>query len=211
MTKNVANNNQITVIGLLNGKFKFSHETYGEKFYLSYIQVKRFSNTEDVLPVVISEKLIDVNSDLTEKIVKITGQIRSFNLHEGEKHSLILSIFVRDFGILEEVVESNQNNEVLLDGYICKAPIYRVTPSGREIADVILAVNRPFGKTDYIPCICWGRNAKFISQANVGDHFIFCGRFQSRAYNKYLAENEVEKRIAYEVSVKDPVPVVDEN
>ena len=129
------------------------------------------------------------------------GQFRSYNRHEGAKNRLVLSVFVREIHFLEEFTDYTKTNQIFLEGYICKEPIYRKTPLGREIADMLLAVNRPYGKSDYIPCIAWGRNARYASGFGVGSHVCVWGRVQSREYTKKLSETECEKRVAYEVSV----------
>lgn len=130
-----------------------------------------------------------------------SGQFRSYNRHEEQKNRLVLSLFVREVSFIEEELDGAKTNQIFLDGYICKLPVYRKTPLGREIADLLLAVNRPYGKSDYIPCICWGRNARFASSFEVGEHVQVIGRIQSREYIKRLSETETEKRTAYEVSV----------
>ena len=131
----------------------------------------------------------------------VSGQFRSDNRHDEQKNRLVLSVFVREVSFIEEELDGAKTNNIFLDGYICKLPVYRKTPLGREIADLLLAVNRPYGKSDYIPCICWGRNARFASTFEVGEHVQIMGRIQSREYIKKLTETETEKRIAYEVSV----------
>ena len=131
----------------------------------------------------------------------VTGQFRSYNRHEERRNRLVLSVFAREITFIDEMEESSKTNQIFLDGYICKEPIYRKTPLGREIADLLLAVNRPYGKSDYIPCICWGRNARYASAFEVGGHVLIWGRIQSREYMKRIGENETEKRTAYEVSV----------
>ena len=151
--------------------------------------------------MMISERLIDVNAEYIGQIIYVTGQFRSFNRHEEKKNRLVLSVFVRELEFLEELQEDMKSNQIFLDGYICKEPIYRKTPLGREIADLLIAVNRSYGKSDYIPCICWGRNARFASGFEVGGHVQVWGRIQSREYVKKISELETEKRVAYEVSV----------
>ena len=131
----------------------------------------------------------------------VSGQFRSYNRHDEQKNRLVLSVFVREVSFIEEELDGAKTNNIFLDGYMCKLPVYRKTPLGREIADLLLAVNRPYGKSDYIPCICWGRNARFASTFEVGEHVQIMGRIQSREYIKKLTETETEKRIAYEVSV----------
>ena len=165
------------------------------------VLVKRLSNSDDRIPLMISERLIDVRQDYTGEYIMVTGQFRSYNQHEEKKNRLVLSVFVREVAFVDEELDGAKTNTILLDGYICKRPIYRKTPLGREIADLLLAVNRPYGKSDYIPCICWGRNARFASGFEVGEHVQVLGRIQSREYIKKLTEVETEKRIAYEVSV----------
>jgi hypothetical protein len=150
----------------------------------------------------ISERLIDVTKDYKGQIIEVIGQFRSYNRHEGLKNRLVLSIFVRELQFVDQLPEEqNKSNQIFLDGYICKAPIYRKTPLGREIADVLVAVNRPYGKSDYIPCIAWGRNARYAASLEVGAHLMIWGRVQSREYTKKISETEVEKRVAYEVSI----------
>ena len=194
-------NNNVELVGEIVSDFRFSHEVYGERFYLVDVAVKRTSETIDYLPLLISEYLIDVNTNHIDEIIHVTGQFRSYNRHEELKNRLVLSVFVREIEFIEEETEEMKSNQILLDGYICKDPIYRKTPLGREIADLLVAVNRSYGKSDYIPCICWGRNARFAARFEVGVHVQIWGRIQSREYVKRLNEDEVEKRTAYEVSV----------
>ena len=149
----------------------------------------------------VSERLIDVSRDYEGEYLMICGQFRSYNRHEEQKNRLVLSVFAREVTFIEEEPDGARTNNILLDGYICKLPVYRKTPLGREIADLLLAVTRPYGKSDYIPCICWGRNARFASAFEVGEHVQILGRIQSREYVKKLSETETQKRIAYEVSV----------
>ena len=201
MTDKVIENNQVTVMGEVISDFAFSHEIFGEGFYMVDISVKRLSDSYDIIPVMVSERLLDVNADYKGMYICINGQFRSYNRHEEHKNRLVLSVFAREVDFIDEMEESSKTNQIYLDGYICKEPIYRKTPLGREIADVLLAVNRPYGKSDYIPCICWGRNARYASQFKVGERCAVWGRIQSREYQKKLSENEFEKRIAYEVSV----------
>ena len=165
------------------------------------VSVRRLSNSVDTIPVMISERLIDVECDYRGEFLMVSGQFRSYNRHDEQKNRLVLSVFAREVSFIEEELDGAKTNNILLDGYICKLPIYRKTPLGREIADLLLAVNRPYGKSDYIPCICWGRNARFASAFEVGEHVQVLGRIQSREYVKKLSETETEKRTAYEVSV----------
>lgn len=208
MLDKVFTNNQVTIAGEVVSEFVFSHEVYGEHFFLIDIAVCRLSNSFDIIPVMVSERLIDVKADYRGCILQASGQFRSYNRHEERKNKLVLSVFVRDWEFIDEVERSEMTNHIELDGYICKEPVYRKTPLGREIADILLAVNRPYGKSDYIPCISWGRNARYANEFEVGSRCRVIGRIQSREYMKKLSEEQVEKRVAYEVSVsKLEVPV----
>ena len=201
MSDKIIENNQVTIMGKVATEFSFSHEVFGEGFYMVEVEVKRLSNSEDRIPLMISERLIDVTQDYTGEYIMVHGQFRSYNRHEEQKNRLVLSVFVREISFMEEEPDGTKTNSIWLDGYICKEPIYRKTPLGREIADLLLAVNRPYGKSDYIPCICWGRNARYASNFDVGEHVRIFGRIQSREYVKKLSETQTETRIAYEVSV----------
>lgn len=201
MADKVIENNQVIIIGEIVGDFVYSHEVFGEGFYMVDISVNRLSESADIIPLMISERLIDVKGENKGRVIQATGQFRSYNRHEEKKNRLVLSVFVREIEFFEEVTDSMKTNQIFLDGYICKAPVYRKTPLGREIADLLLAVNRPYGKSDYIPCICWGRNARYASAFEVGGHTQVWGRIQSREYMKRVNDDEIEKRIAFEVSV----------
>ena len=201
MSEKTIENNKVSVIGEIVSGFTFSHEVFGEGFYMVEVAVSRLSNFSDYIPLMISERLIDTSQSYIGQKVYVTGQFRSYNRHEELKNRLVLSVFVREIEFIEEETEEMKSNQILLDGYICKDPIYRKTPLGREIADLLVAVNRSYGKSDYIPCICWGRNARFAARFEVGVHVQIWGRIQSREYVKRLNEDEVEKRTAYEVSV----------
>ena len=201
MTDKLFENNQVSMMGEIVSEFQFSHEVFGEGFYMVELAVNRLSNYSDYIPLMISERLIDTEQDYTGQLIRVSGQSRSYNRHEEKKNRLVLSVFVRELEFLDEIDENEKTNQIFLDGYICKEPIYRKTPLGREIADVLLAVNRSYGKSDYIPCICWGRNARFASGFTVGSHIQIVGRVQSREYVKRIDEENVEHRVAYEVSV----------
>lgn len=201
MTDKLFENNQVSMVGEIVSEFQFSHEVFGEVFYMVELAVNRLSNYSDYIPLMISERLIDTEQDYTGQLIRVSGQFRSYNRHEEKKNRLVLSVFVRELEFLDEIDENEKTNQIFLDGYICKEPIYRKTPLGREIADVLLAVNRSYGKSDYIPCICWGRNARFASGFTVGSHIQIVGRVQSREYVKRIDEENVEHRVAYEVSV----------
>ena len=201
MADKVIENNQVSIMGEIASEFVFSHEVFGEGFYMVDILVKRLSNSSDRIPVMISERLVDVTQDYQGEYIQILGQFRSYNRHEEKKNRLVLSVFAREISFVEEESDKMKTNQIFLDGYICKMPVYRKTPLGREIADMLVAVNRPYGKSDYIPCICWGRNARFSSTFEVGGHVQVWGRIQSRDYLKKLDGDITEKRTAYEVSV----------
>ena len=201
MADKVIENNQVSIMGQIASEFVFSHEVFGEGFYMLDILVKRLSDSYDRIPVMVSERLIDVTQDFQGEYRQIAGQFRYYNRHEEKKNRLVLSVFAREVSFVEEENDRMKTNQIFLDGYICKAPVYRKTPLGREIADMLIAVNRPYGKSDYIPCICWGRNARFASSFDVGGHVQVWGRIQSRDYMKKLEGDLTEKRTAYEVSV----------
>lgn len=201
MSDKIIENNQVTIMGVVASGFTYSHEVFGEGFYMADVLVKRLSNSNDRIPLMISERLIDVTQDYTGEAIKVSGQFRSYNRHEEKKNRLVLSVFAREISFVEEESDKMKTNQIFLDGYICKMPVYRKTPLGREIADMLVAVNRPYGKSDYIPCICWGRNARFSSTFEVGGHVQVWGRIQSRDYMKKLDGDITEKRTAYEVSV----------
>ncbi len=202
-------NNNVLIGGEIVEGIEYSHEIFDEKFYKFSIKSKRLSDQEDVLPVIISERIMDLNEIKIGKIVKIEGQFRSYNLQQEKRNKLVLSIFVKqiEFTDDENILKINVANFI---GYICKTPIYRTTPLGREIADVLVAVNRTYKKSDYIPCILWGRNAKFCESLPVGTEVKLTGRIQSRPYEKKLDSGEIIKRVAYEVSVSK-FGTIDEN
>ena len=213
MLDKVIENNRVCIIGEIVSEFTFSHEVFGEGFYIANVSVNRLSDMVDVIPLMISERLIDVTKDYRGMKIEVAGQFRSYNRHEGTKNKLVLSIFVRELRFLEDdemPEEQSKSNQIFLDGYVCKPPIYRKTPLGREIADILVAVNRPYGKSDYIPCIAWGRNARFAGGLEVSAHLKVSGRVQSREYTKKIGEEEVERRVAYEVSVSKIDLVEDE-
>lgn len=201
MSEKVIENNKVSVIGEIVSGFTFSHEVFGEGFYLVNIEISRLSEQSDVIPLMISERLINIHEDYLGRTVEAVGQFRSYNRHEGLKNRLMLSVFVREITFMEEFTDYTKTNQIYLDGYICKPPIYRKTPLGREIADLLMAVNRPYGKSDYIPCIAWGRNARFASGFEVGTRIRVWGRVQSREYMKQVSDMEYESRVAYEVSI----------
>ena len=204
MLEKVMDTNMVKIVGQVNSDKELSHEMYGERFYNIEVKVPRLSDSVDLLPVTISERLL-INLDLyMGQYVIIKGQLRSYNRYVDSTNRLVLTIFARDLYIPkeEELIENlRKPNEIYLDGYICKKPIYRVTPFGREISDLLVAVNRAYNKSDYIPSIAWGRNARFCDNLIVGDHIKLWGRIQSREYQKRLSTGEVEAKRAYEVSI----------
>ncbi len=198
MNYNCEKNNKVYITGEIVSDATFSHEVYGEGFYEFYVKVLRLSGQADVLPVTISERLISGGELQKGKLLSAVGQFRSYNKIENGKSRLMLTVFIRE--LIEEDAEKNPNS-ILLSGYICKPPVYRTTPFNREIADVLVAVNRAYNKSDYIPCIAWGRNARFVKSLSVGDRIAVSGRIQSREYQKRFSETDVKTMTAYEVSV----------
>ena len=199
MTEQGINHNQVEVCGRINSAFEYSHEIFGEGFYTVKLLVNRLSEATDV----------DVTKDYKGMLVRACGQFRSFNKHEENRNHLILSVFVRDLEFIESM-DGVRPNQIILDGFICKQPVYRMTPLGREICDILLAVNRSYGKSDYIPCITWGRTARYAANLKIGDRVQLVGRFQSRAYQKQLPDGTALNKVAYEVSVSRLSTVRDE-
>ena len=203
---NYLEHNHLVLVGKIVSEKIYSHEIYGEKFYIFNLEVIRLSSTTDIIPITISERLLTTLEIVIGKEVKVEGQFRSYNSYENERNRLILTVFAKE---IEEVVKNEESgedrdevtNEVTLIGYVCKKPIYRQTPFGREIADVLLAVNRAYNKSDYIPCIAWGRNARFCQNMEVGTEVKIIGRVQSRTYEKKHEDGTAETRVAYEVSI----------
>lgn len=200
MADQVIKNNVAEIFGKISSGFEFSHEVYGEGFYSFTVAVERLSDTTDEIRVLVSERLLDPKADLIGKYVDVTGQFRSYNRHEEGRSRLILSVFAREIQVYDEAISKNPN-VIFLDGFICKPPIYRTTPFGREITDLLIAVNRPYNKSDYIPAISWGRNARYAEKLEVGTRIRIWGRIQSRVYQKKVSESEVIEKRAYEVSV----------
>lgn len=202
--------NVVTMTGTLFEDAAYAYTSYDEKFYTATLQVKRAgSDNSDYLPITVSEKLIDVTALTAGTTVTITGQFRSFNKidEETQRRHLILSVFCRDIVIADD--DAVHVNSITFSGYICKEPKFRKTPKGREITDLLVAVNRSYGRTDYIPCIAWGRNAKFASGMEVGTHLDLAGRIQSREYSKKVDEDTYVKKTVYEVSLGTVSIVVD--
>lgn len=203
-------NNEVILIGKVISDVKFSHKVYGEGFYSFDLQIPRLSNSYDVLPITISERLLPSYSNIQGKILEVEGQLRSYNQYQEGKNKLILTVFCLDMKEVPVGELSKSKNHIYLNGYICKKPIYRTTPFGREITDLHLAVNRPYHKSDYIPCITWGRTARFSESLSVGDHIQVWGRIQSRMYQKKLETGETVMKTAYEISI-NKLDTVDDN
>ncbi len=194
---NCADDNEARLIGVVCDNLEYSHEVHGESFYKMKISSLRISENKDEIIVTISERLIaDMDLDIGTN-VEIFGQFRSYNNYSGEGNRLILTLFAREI----RYTDKESANEIYLNGYICKPAIFRTTPFGREIADILLAVNRAYGKSDYIPCIAWGRNAKFVQNLPIGTNIKIWGRMQSRNYQKKLDEDTILEKTAYEVSI----------
>lgn len=192
-------NNYVRITGYVD-KFICNHTAYDERFYSSFVHSQRRSGTVDDIPVIASEYLVK-KDDFDGKYVEIDGEFRSMNMEVEGKSKLILQLFVKNIRIVKTKEYADDENEIVLDGFLVKNPIYRVTPNGRQIADLMIAVNRPLGRSDYIPCICWGKSAKWAENLEVGTEIFVQGRIQSREYVKRLSEDESEIRTAYEVSI----------
>lgn len=202
MVQDLYENNVVIVSGEIISEPVFSHEVYGEGFYSFMLSVERLSNSSDDIPITVSERLINFSNLTVGSFVEVNGQFRSYNSSSGEKgNRLLLNVFAREIFIRNNEEDRKNQNQIILNGYICKKPIYRTTPFGREISDLLLAVNRSYNKSDYIPCISWGRNARYCSTFNVGDNVRVWGRIQSREYQKKFSDGTFESRVAYEVSV----------
>lgn len=219
MDTNYLENNYLTLVGKVTGEKTFSHEIYGERFYVFNLEIARLSGNADIIPITVSERIITDEMLTQGKQLLVKGQFRSYNSYDREKNRLILTVFAKDVIELEVNQEQEENemtkkdtitNEVVLVGFICKKPIYRQTPFGREIADVLLAVNRAYNKSDYIPTIAWGRNARFCQNLEVGTKVKLIGRVQSRIYEKKYEDGTIENRVAYEVSIGS-LEIIDEN
>ena len=207
MNTNYLENNHLVLVGKVTSEKRFSHEIYGEKFYIFDLEVPRLSGNADIIPITISERLLEAEDLVIDKKIVVEGQFRSYNSYQNERNKLVLTVFAKDVKFVENQDEEIQaskdlvSNEVILNGYICKKPIYRQTPFGREIADILLAVNRAYNKSDYIPCIAWGRNARFCENIEVGTEVKIIGRVQSRTYEKKYEDGTSETKVAYEVSI----------
>lgn len=193
-------NNVVKIGGVITSGVELSHEIYDEKFYKFFVEVERLSDLKDLLPVIVSERIMDINNINVNDPVIIEGQFRSYNELNDVRSKLVLSIFAKDIQ-KANIEDVSKINEISLEGFICKKPIYRKTPLGREISDMLIAVNRSYKKSDYIPCILWGRNAKYSETLEVGTKIKLSGRIQARVYEKKQQDGESIKHIAYEVSV----------
>ncbi len=201
MVGNVIENNVVTISGKVISEVEYSHEVYGEGFYSFYLDVPRLSDSSDKISVTFSERLVPKNKLQLGVPLEIEGQFRSYNSYKSESNKLVLTVFAREVIFADEEKRIKNPNQIFLNGYICKNPIYRMTPFGREITDILVAVNRPYNKSDYIPCIAWGRNARYSQNLTIGDNIKIWGRIQSREYQKKLESGETISKTAYEVSV----------
>ena len=201
MVGNVIENNVVTISGKVASEVEYSHEVYGEGFYSFYLDVARLSDSSDKISVTFSERLVPRSKLQIGVALDVEGQFRSYNSYKSESNKLVLTVFAREVIFADEEKRIKNPNQIYLNGYICKNPIYRMTPFGREITDILVAVNRPYNKSDYIPCIAWGRNARYSQNLAVGDNIKIWGRIQSREYQKKLESGEAISKTAYEVSV----------
>lgn len=201
MNTSYTENNKAVVIGTMASDLQFSHEVYGEKFFYFKLSIPRLSDTADMIVITVSERFFPQLDLTVGKHFMIKGQFRSYNNFSNVGNRLILTIFVKEIQEVEDVETYPNPNSIFLNGFVCKPPIYRTTPFGREIADILLAVNRSYNKSDYIPCIAWGRNAKFAQCLEIGSKLKVWGRIQSREYQKKIDEDTVETKTAYEISV----------
>ncbi|MBZ4646359.1 MAG: hypothetical protein PWR27_1829 [Petroclostridium sp.] len=201
MVENTLDNNEVEIVGTIDSQLTFSHEVYGEGFYNFILKVPRLSDMVDLIPITVSERLLKNMKLKAGDQVEISGQFRSYNNYNSEGNKLILTVFAKDIKYLQDDKKVKNPNYIYLNGYICKEPVYRTTPFGREISDILLAVNRSYNKSDYIPCIAWGRNARYSETLKVGENIKVWGRIQSREYQKKVNDTETVSKIAYEVSI----------
>ncbi len=194
-------NNKVTVAGTVDSELTFSHMIYGEKFYLFKLTVPRLSENNDIINITMSERFFPIAKPCIGDKLLIQGQFRSYNNFSDVGNRLILTVFVKNIEKIDDADTISNPNKIFLNGYVCKPPVYRTTPFQREIADILLAVNRSYNKSDYIPCIAWGRNAKYAETLTVGSNLHIWGRIQSREYQKKINDEEYETKTAYEISV----------
>jgi len=194
---NYRENNKVSLTGKVTTVPAFSHTLFDEKFYEFMLEVPRLSEYSDTIPITVSDRLLKIGSLDIGSTICVNGQFRSYNKLLDGRSRLMLTVFARD------IIEPSTHNPNLIElkGYICKPPIYRTTPFDREICDMLIAVNRAYNKSDYIPCIAWGRNARFIKESTVGQKLQISGRIQSRSYVKKISDTESVTKIAYEVSI----------
>ena len=198
MNYELLENNKVTLSGMVASLPEYSHEVYGEEFFTLYLAVERLSDHQDIIPITVSDRILKENNFEIGSKICLKGQFRSYNKIENEKSKLMLTVFVREVVAPEEI---DVTNEIVLTGYVCKSPIYRTTPFKREICDILIAVNRAYNKSDYLPCIAWGRNARFAKALKVGANVTITGRIQSRDYQKKLDDNQIVTKTAYEISI----------
>ncbi len=201
VTDNINLNNEVVLTGKVTSELTFSHEVYGEGFYCFLLDVPRLSDISDIINITVSERLLKTPDIKTGDIITVSGQFRSYNNYSDTGSKLILTVFARDITDSNEEALRQNPNHIFLNGFLCKKPVYRTTPFGREITDILVAVNRAYNKSDYIPCIAWGRNARFAGNLEVGENIKIWGRIQSREYQKRLSEDNVITKTAYEISI----------
>ncbi len=201
MVEHMLENNEVILVGKVVSDIKFSHKVYGEGFYTFELEVPRLSDSSDILPVTISERSLPNMGNIQGRVLEVLGQFRSYNQYEEGKNRLVLTVFILEVKEVSVEELSRNKNQIFLNGYVCKNPTYRTTPFGREITDLLLAVNRSYHKSDYIPCITWGRNARFAQNLSIGQQIQVWGRIQSRTYQKQLDTGEVQTKVAYEISI----------
>ena len=193
-------NNEVHLAGRVSGELNYSHEVYGERFLSFVLKVERLSDSSDYINVTVSERLIKDLVLKDDTPVEIEGQFRSYNNYTLTGSKLILTVFARDISVLDDENFVPANN-IFLNGFVCKEPVYRITPFGREITDLLIAANRAYNKSDYMPCIAWGRNARYSGKLKVGENVKIWGRIQSREYQKRISDDEVVTRTAFEISI----------
>jgi len=205
-------NNEVRLIGEVASEITFSHEVYGEGFYSFSMKVMRLSDISDYINITVSDRLLDGLCLIPGTTVAVSGQFRSYNNYSKEGNRLILTVFARDITLFDEEMDDSVNpNQIYLNGFLCKPPVYRTTPFGREITDLLVAVNRAYNKSDYIPCICWGRNARFCGKLQVGENIRIWGRIQSREYQKKISDSETITKTAFEISISKLEVIAKEN
>jgi len=207
LTKKIIQNNEVIVCGKIASDVLYSHETSGKKFYTSDIKIMRLSERHDMIRLTIPEKILKTISLCNGAYVKVTGQFRSYNMMVEDKSRLILTLFVTGMEILNEFFEWDYENTIYLDGYLCKPPVYRQTPNRTEVTNLLIATNRNYGMSCYIPCICWANNARHAKKFNIGDRFKIKGRIQSKEYTKNYPDGTTEQRVAYEVSIQKIIKI----